>query len=93
LTLLVAGVVMGAFILVASAAMPSTLPQASNLIRLDAGYLAAAAFIDAAGRQGDTTVSIRQAAPILAWKPNPPAGRLPRNGAPSNSISMQSSKC
>jgi predicted transglutaminase-like cysteine proteinase len=76
LTLLVAGVVMGAFILVASAAMPSTLPQASNLIRLDAGYLAAAAFIDAAGRQGDTTVSIRQAAPIFGMETESAGGQV-----------------
>jgi predicted transglutaminase-like cysteine proteinase len=44
------------------------LPQASNLVRFDAGYLAAAAFIDAAGRQDDTMESIQQAAPVFGME-------------------------
>src|SRR5258708_39418425 len=65
ITRLVAGVVVGVFSFVASAAMAATLPQSSNPVRFDAGHLKAAAFIGDsphAGRQGDG--GIQQATPF-----------------------------
>jgi len=50
------GIVIGALILVASAAMPPALPQSGNLVPFDAGYLEAVAFID------DSPQTVRHAA-------------------------------
>ena len=74
-----AGIVIGACILAASAAMLPALPQSGDLVSLDAGYLEAAAFIDdslQAVRQGTATESDQQAPPILGMETEPVAGEV-----------------
>jgi predicted transglutaminase-like cysteine proteinase len=71
------GIVIGALILVASAAMPPALPQSGNLVPFDAGYLEAAAFIDGPpleARQHDATGSIQQAPPVFGMETEPAGG-------------------
>ncbi len=83
-----AGIVIGACILAASAAMLPALPQSGDLVPFDAGYLEAAAFIDDSlqvVRQDVATESDQQAPPLF--------GRLRRNGARSKPISIVNSKC
>jgi predicted transglutaminase-like cysteine proteinase len=79
LALLVTGVVVGAFVLGASAAATPALPQASHRVSFDAGDLAAAAFVDApshAGRQHGTMGNIQQAAPIFGLETEPVGGEV-----------------
>jgi predicted transglutaminase-like cysteine proteinase len=74
-----AGIVIGAFILAASAAIPPALPQSGNPAPFDAGYLEAAAFIDGslqAARQDDATRSIQQAPSIFGMETEPAAGEV-----------------
>jgi predicted transglutaminase-like cysteine proteinase len=74
-----AGVVIGASIFAASAAMLPALPQSDDLAPFDAGYLAAAVFIDAspqAMHQDATTESDQQAPPVFGLQTEPVAGEL-----------------
>lgn len=74
-----AGVVIGVCILIVSAAMRSPSPQLGDLVRFDAGYLEAAAFI------GDSPQTVpqdagmernRQAPPLFGMETEPVAGGL-----------------
>ena len=70
-----AGIVIGACILAASAAMRPALPQSGDLVPFDAGYLEAAAFID------DSLQAVRQDAaterpPIFGMETEPVAGEV-----------------
>jgi hypothetical protein len=70
-----AGIVIGACILAASAAMRPALPQSGDLVPFDAGYLEAAAFID------DSAQAVRQDAaterpPIFGMETEPVAGEI-----------------
>ena len=74
-----AGIVIGACILAASAAMRPALPQSGDLVPFDAGYLEAAAFIDdslQAVRQDAVTESDQQAPPIFGMETEPVAGEV-----------------
>src|SRR5260370_38003955 len=74
-----AGIVIGACILAASAAMRPALPQSGDLVPFDAGYLEAAAFIDdslQAVRQDAATESDQQAPPIFGMETEPVAGEV-----------------
>src|SRR6267378_5425617 len=74
-----AGIVIGACILVASAAMRPALPQSGDLVPFDGGYLEAAAFIDdslQAVRPDAATESDQQAPPIFGLQTEPVAGEL-----------------
>ena len=74
-----AGIVIGACILAASAAMLPALPQSGDLVSFDAGYLEAAAFIDdslQAVRQDAATESDQQAPPIFGMETEPVAGEV-----------------
>ena len=74
-----AGIVIGACMLAASAAMPPALPQSGDLTPFDAGYLEAAAFIDdssQAMRPDAATESDQQAPPIFGLETEPVAGKL-----------------
>jgi predicted transglutaminase-like cysteine proteinase len=76
---LAAGIVIGAFILVACAAMLWAAPQSGYLVPFDAGYLEAAAFIDEsphAVRQDAATESDQQAPPIFGMATEPVAGEV-----------------
>jgi len=70
-----AGIVIGACILVASAAMRPALPQSGDLVPFDTGYLEAAAFID------DSAQAVRRDAaterpPIFGMETEPVAGEI-----------------
>src|ERR1700738_3308369 len=70
-----AGIVIGACILAASAAIRPALPQSGELVPFDAGYLEAAAFIDdsaQAARQDAATKRLR----ILGMETEPVAGEI-----------------
>jgi predicted transglutaminase-like cysteine proteinase len=74
-----AGIVIGACILAASAAMLPALPQSGNRVAFEGGYLEAAAFIDdsrQAVRQDAATQSDRQAPPIFGMETEPVAGEV-----------------
>jgi predicted transglutaminase-like cysteine proteinase len=74
-----AGIVIGACMLAASAAMPPALPQSGDLAPFDAGYLEAAAFIDdspQAMRPDAATESDQQAPPIFGLETEPVAGEV-----------------
>ena len=74
-----AGIVVGACILVASAAMRPALPQSGDLVPFDTGYLEAAAFIDGSAqavRQDAATESDQQARPIFGMETEPVAGEI-----------------
>src|ERR1700680_2705077 len=73
-----AGIVIGACILAASAAMRPALPQSGDLVPFDAGYLEAAAFID------DSAQAVRQDAaterpPIFGMETEPVAEEMAAN--------------
>jgi predicted transglutaminase-like cysteine proteinase len=72
-------IVIGAYILAASAAMLPALPQLGDLVPFDAGYLEAAAFIDdslQAMRQDAATEAHQQAPPIFGMETEPVAGEV-----------------
>jgi predicted transglutaminase-like cysteine proteinase len=74
-----AGVVIGASILAASAAMHPASPERGDLIQFDVGHLETAAFIEdslQAVRQDATTESDQQAPPIFGMKTEPVAGEV-----------------
>jgi predicted transglutaminase-like cysteine proteinase len=74
-----AGIVIGACILAASAAMRPALPQSGDLVPFDAGNLEAAVFIDdslQAVRQDAVTESDQQAPPIFGMETEPVAGEV-----------------
>ena len=90
-----AGIVIGACIVAASAAMlPGLLPQSGDLVPFDAGYLEAAEFIDdsrQAVRQDAATESDQQAPPIFGMETEPFAGELAAK-SPSKPISIVNNK-
>ena len=74
-----AGIVIGACILIASAAMLPASPQLGDLVPFDAGYLEAAAFIDDSLqtlRQDAATENDQQAPPLFGMETEPVAGEL-----------------
>jgi len=77
-----AGIVIGAFLLATSAAMPPALPQLGGPASFDAGYLEPAVFIDDslhAARQDAATQSDQEASPIFGMQPTLlPGGLFPR---------------
>jgi predicted transglutaminase-like cysteine proteinase len=76
---LVAGIVIGACILAAFAAVLPALPQSGGGVPFDAGYLEAATFIDdslQAVRQDAATESDGQARPVFGMKTEPVAGEV-----------------
>jgi predicted transglutaminase-like cysteine proteinase len=73
------GIVIGAFILAASATTSTALAQSGNLIPLGVGYLEATTFIDSAlhaARQDDATASIQQKPSIFGMETEPTAGEV-----------------
>jgi predicted transglutaminase-like cysteine proteinase len=73
-----AGIVIGACMLVASAAMPPALPPLDHPVAFDVGYLEAAAFIEdspPAARHDAATKNDRQA-PLFGMETEPVAGEL-----------------
>jgi hypothetical protein len=71
------GIVIGAFILAASATTSTALAQSRNLIPFGVGYLEATTFIDGAlhaARQDDATASIQQKPSIFGMETEPTAG-------------------
>jgi predicted transglutaminase-like cysteine proteinase len=78
-TRLGACVVIGACVLAASAAMLPASPQSADLVRFDAGYLEAAAFIDGslqAPRPYAATQGDQQATPLFGMETEPVAGEV-----------------
>jgi predicted transglutaminase-like cysteine proteinase len=74
-----AGLVVGAFMLAVSAAIPPARPQLSNLVPFDTSDIVAARFIDdslPAGRQDAAAGSNRQAAPIFGMETESVTGEL-----------------
>jgi predicted transglutaminase-like cysteine proteinase len=74
-----AGIVIGACIFAASAAMLPASPQSSDLVPLDAGYLEAAMFIDDPGqavRQDAAMESNQQAQPVFGMETEPVFGEV-----------------
>src|SRR5882757_6130816 len=74
-----AGIVIGACILAASAAMRPALPRSSDPVPFDAGYLEVAAFIDDSlhsVRQDVATENDQQAPPIFGMETEPVAGQV-----------------
>jgi predicted transglutaminase-like cysteine proteinase len=74
-----AGIVIGACILGACAAMLPVLPQSGDLVPFDAGYLETAVFIDDSqqgARQAAAMESDRQAPPLFGMETEPVAGEV-----------------
>jgi predicted transglutaminase-like cysteine proteinase len=74
-----AGIVIGASILAASAALLPAMPPSGHRVALDAGYLEAAAFIDdspPAVRHDAATPGDQQAPPIFGMETEPVAGEV-----------------
>jgi hypothetical protein len=85
-----ASIVIGACLLVASAAMFSALPQSGDIVPSDSYYLEAAAFVHDSppARRQDAWFDGDQQAQLPFGMEIEPTERLQRNGAPSKRLSI-----